>query len=93
MTRLLMPALAAGLTAMSAPVSADDDYRCRLQPGQTMLSQSEVAKRLEAKGYGVRRLKMDDGCYEVYLTDAKGARLEAYVHPATAAIVRSERDD
>ena len=64
-----------------------------LEPGQTVLSQDEIRQRLEAKGHKVQRLKMDDGCYEVYLTDAEGARREAYVHPATAVIVRSERDD
>ncbi len=94
MNKFLMIAVAAGLIAVSSPVSADDDDRhCRLEPGQTVLSQDEVTKRLEAKGHKVQRMKMDDGCYEVYLTDAKGARFEADVHPATAAILRSEKDD
>lgn len=47
------------------------------QPAETL------TKQLEAKGWKVRRVKVDGGCYEVYALDEKGQRVEAYFHPKT----------
>ena len=38
---------------------------------------------LTAKGWKVRRIKEDGGCYEVYALNDKGERVEAYFHPVT----------
>jgi hypothetical protein len=35
------------------------------------------------QGWQVRKSKVDGGCYEVYGTDEKGNRVEAYFHPVT----------
>lgn len=42
---------------------------------------------LKEKGYNVRRIKEDGGCYEVYAFDDKGQRGEFYFHPVTLAPV------
>ena len=46
-----------------------------------------LEKQLTEKGWSVRRIKEDGGCYEVYAIDDKGARVEAYFHPVTLAPV------
>jgi hypothetical protein len=38
---------------------------------------------LKEKGWEVRNVKIDGGCYEVYALDDKGERVEAYFHPVT----------
>jgi hypothetical protein len=38
---------------------------------------------LKDKGYVVRRVKEDGGCYEVYAFNEKGERGEYYFHPVT----------
>lgn len=38
---------------------------------------------LKAKGWEVRKIKEDGGCYEVYAIDEKGQRGEYYFHPVT----------
>jgi hypothetical protein len=54
----------------------------------------EALERLAAEnGWTVRRIKVDDGCYEIVGTDARGARIEAKVDPATLEIIEVERDD
>ena len=50
-------------------------------------SQEKLAAALKAKGWQVRNIKVDGGCYEVYALDDKGERIEAYFHPVTLARV------
>jgi sulfoxide reductase heme-binding subunit YedZ len=38
---------------------------------------------LKKKGWTIRRVKEDGGCYEVYALDEKGQRGEFYFHPVT----------
>jgi hypothetical protein len=38
---------------------------------------------LKEKGWEIRKIKVDGGCYEVYAIDDKGERIEAYFHPVT----------
>jgi hypothetical protein len=41
----------------------------------------------------VRRIKIDDGCYEIYATDADGRQFEVKVNPATLAVLEVENKD
>ena len=47
----------------------------------------KLEQQLKAKGYTVRRIKEDGGCYEVYALNEKGERGEYYFHPVTLAPV------
>ena len=42
------------------------------------------------KGYTVKNINIEDGCYEVYGIDAKGARVEIIVDPMTGEAVGTE---
>lgn len=46
-------------------------------------AQEKLAAALKEKGWQVRRIKEDGGCYEVYALNEKGERVEAYFHPRT----------
>ena len=52
-----------------------------------------LQSKLEAKGWTVRRIKIDDGCYEAKAINADGHKVEAYFNPGTLAAMKSERDD
>jgi len=41
----------------------------------------------------VRRIKIDDGCYEIYGIDADGRQFEVKVNPGTLAVLDSEYED
>ena len=69
----------AGATGLA---TCDSGPKSRLAAGRANWKQ-----QLKAKGYTVRRIKEDGGCYEVYALDEKGERGEFYFHPVTLAPV------
>lgn len=66
---------------------ADGFATCDSGPKEKWQSQEKLTSSLKAKGWDVRRIKVDGGCYEVYATDEKGKRVEAYFHPVSLARV------
>ena len=52
-----------------------------------------VARLAEENGWTVRRIKIDDGCYEVDGRDRAGRVIEVKVHPGTLQIVDIEYED
>ena len=83
MRYLVFAALATAASAAQATglATCDSGPRERWQP------QEKLEAALKAKGWNVRRIKEDGGCYEVYALDEKGSRVEAYFHPRTFAPV------
>jgi hypothetical protein len=73
----------AALMLASSAASATGLATCDSGPEDTWQSQETLQKQLEARGWQVRRIKVDGGCYEVYALDDKGNRVEAYFHPQT----------
>ena len=41
----------------------------------------------------LRRIKIDDGCYQIDGTDEQGRRIEVTLHPATLQVTRIEYED
>ena len=76
--------LAAGLAVvMAAPAGATGLYTCDSGPRDGWKSQAQLKKNLVDKGWNVRRIKEDGGCWEVYAINPSGKRVEAYFHPVT----------
>lgn len=88
---LTLAALVAGLAA-GAAMADDDDDGCRL-PMAMWQTREAVALMAESRGWEVRRIKTDDGCYEVDGWDAEGRRIEALIHPGTLEILEIEMED
>jgi hypothetical protein len=60
---------------------------CDSGPKEGWQTQAKLEETLKGKGWTVRKVKVDGGCYEVYGLDEKGQRVEAYFHPVTLAPV------
>ena len=60
---------------------------CDSGPREGWQPQDKLSAMLKEKGWQVRRIKEDGGCYEVYALDDKGQRTEVYFHPRTLAPV------
>jgi hypothetical protein len=75
----LAPFTMAGATGLATCDSGSPD---------TWQPQEKLAAALKAKGWDVRNVKVDGGCYEVYALDDKGERVEAYFHPVTLERVK-----
>ena len=83
----LAPALAFSALFAATPASATGLATCDSGPKSGWQPQEKLEKELTDKGWKVRRIKEDGGCYEVYAMDDKGQRVEAYFHPVTFAPV------
>ncbi len=68
------------------------DGDCRV-PMEDWQPREAVQKMAEAEGWTVRRIKTDDGCYEIKGRDAKGREIEVKVDPATLEMVEFEYDE
>lgn len=88
MKRILIAAAVLGLLAGS---SAYADDGCSVPKAEWQPEQA-LRQKLEGAGWKINRVKVDDGCYEVYGTDAKGQRAEAYFDPKSLEQVDT-RDD
>lgn len=55
-------------------------------------SKEKLTEVLTAKGWEIRNIKVDGGCYEVYAIDEKKERVEAYFHPVTLERVKTAEE-
>lgn len=86
---LILTALFGGLVASAAWARGDD---CNV-PMVNWQSRAAVQDMAEGQGWTVRRIKTDDGCYEVYGRDQDGRGIEAKIDPGSLAIVEIEYEE
>lgn len=87
----LITAMLFGMLGSSAVLASGDEY-CNV-PVADWQPHEALQKKLEGDGWTVRRIKSDDGCYEVYAIDDNGRRLKAAYNPKTFEIVKREHGD
>jgi hypothetical protein len=80
-------ALFIAATCLPAAAGATGLATCDSGPESGWQSQEKLHKMLTDRGWQVRRIKIDGGCYEAYVITDKGERQEAYFHPVTLAPV------
>ena len=81
--RLILAASALPLgLVLAAPASATGKMTCNA-PQAKWKSMASLQQRLTRQSWKVSKAKVDGGCYEVYGTDPKGNRVEAYFHPVS----------
>lgn len=90
MKRIVLAGLAAGMSA-AIPAHATGLATCDSGPRETWQAQEKLEQILKERGWQIRRVKIDGGCYEVYALNEKGERVEAYFHPKTLAPVPTGR--
>ncbi len=79
------------IVALTLSASAFASSPCTKEPAGKWLSQKQTQTRLEQAGFAVQRIKRsDDACYEVYATRKDGKRVELYVNPVDASVVKEE---
>jgi hypothetical protein len=96
MIRWKTPVLARFLVAIailsaSSLVGATGLATCDSGRPETWQPQEKLEAMLKERGWQIRRIKIDGGCYEVYAVNEKGERVEAYFHPQTLASVPTSR--
>lgn len=84
-TRLMLT-----LVLVATPALAGDDCAVPMTDWQP---REAVVKLAEESGWDLRRIRIDDGCYEVTGRDAKGRSIEVKLDPATLAVIEMEFED
>jgi hypothetical protein len=69
---------------------ADDDC---FVPMAEWHPREAVARLAEENGWTPRRIRIDDGCYEIDGRDAEGRRIEVTIHPGTLEVIEIEYED
>lgn len=93
----LLSALSAFALAAALAVPADarrggrDDDHCTSAPRSEWQPMSVVEKQARDMGYTIRKIEISGTCYEVY-GEKNGVLYELYFNPATAELVKTERD-
>jgi hypothetical protein len=82
-------ALGAALPSGAALADHDDCF----VPMADWQPRDAVARLAEESGWTVRRIKIDDGCYEIDGRDADGRAIEVTLHPATLEVIEFEYED
>lgn len=80
----LFSALAAGIAQ-----AEDESTKCDV-PKDKWISEDAMKAKAKELGLDVRKIKVENGCYEVYAIDAKGKKVEQVFNPETGVQVGSE---
>ncbi len=75
------------LALIASPALAGDDCAVPMTDWQP---REAVVKLAAEQGWVLRRIRIDDGCYEVIGHDAQGREIEVKLDPATLAVVEME---
>jgi hypothetical protein len=87
------PILTAMLVSVATVSGAHADTHCPRVPVDRWMSEQQIRERATALGLEVRKVKIDDGCYEVKARNRDGRKLEVRFHPETGEQVSVEDDD
>lgn len=86
-------ALAAIATVVFASPVMASGMGCGNAPRDQWMSEQALKEKATGMGYQVRRVKAEDGCYEVYAIDANGMKAEVLFNPVTGDKVGADMDD
>ena len=89
--RFTLCALGAAAWLVCTSAQATGLATCESGPKEKWQPQEKLEKMLTDKGWKVRKIKEDGGCYEVYALNEEGKRVEAYFHPDTLAPVPTKK--
>ena len=80
-------AVGAALLALASAVHAQHKERCEPIPQEQWRPQADLERVLARQGWKISRVKITNGCYEVYGRDEKGKPVETFFHPKTFEVV------
>lgn len=69
---------------------AEDD--CNI-PMANWQPREAVRAMAEARGWQLRRIKIDDGCYEIHAVDGNGRAFEAKIDPQTLIVIEIDDEE
>lgn len=89
MKKLILAATLLSALAAGAAHAEGESTKCDVPKDKWMTEDAMKAKAKEL-GLDVRKIKVENGCYEVYAIDAKGKKVEQIFNPETGVQVGAE---
>jgi len=88
------PLFIAGILATLSvgAIAYADDNDCFVPMSQWQ-SRDAVRRMADEMGWTVRRIKIDDGCFEITGSDVSGHEIEAKIDPATLVVIDMEYEN
>lgn len=83
--------IACGIGMASFAALAAHPEKCEPIPKSEWRPQAELERMLTDKGWKISRVKIENGCYEVYGRDANNKKMETFFHPKTFEIVTAPK--
>ena len=65
--------------------------KCEPIPKEEWKPQAELERKLSNQGWKISRVKITNGCYEVYGKNEKGGNVEVFFHPKTFDLVTAPK--
>jgi hypothetical protein len=90
MHRLRLLVLLAGLACSTFGWCAQP--ACTSEPRAKWLTREAVRAKVEAQGYKVVDIDVENACYVVEVRDKNGKEIDLHLDPVTGKIVRQEED-
>ncbi len=78
-------------TLAMASAMAQHAEKCEPIPKEQWKPQAELERKLTNEGWKISRVKITNGCYEVYGRDAKNKKMETFFHPKTFEVVTAPK--
>ena len=67
----------------AAAAQAQHAEKCEPIPKEEWKPQAELERKLTDQGWKISRVKITNGCYEVYGRDENNGKVEVFFHPKT----------
>ena len=83
--------IACTVAIATLPALAQHDEKCEPIPQAEWRPQADLERMLADKGWKISRVKITNGCYEVYGRDEKNAKVEVFFHPKTFELVTAPK--
>ncbi|MBC8057142.1 MAG: PepSY domain-containing protein [Rhizobiales bacterium] len=90
MTRHLLIALLT-LAAATGASAQEHAEKCEPISKEEWKPQAELERKLVNQGWKISRVKITNGCYEVYGKNAIGRNVELFFHPKTFELVTAPK--
>jgi len=89
---VLRAGVLAALTAVSSGSAlAQHAEKCEEIPKEEWKPQADLERKLKNQGWKISRVKITNGCYEVYGKDEKNRNVETFFHPKTFEVVTAPK--
>ena len=79
------------LLAASGTAFAQHAEKCEPIPQAEWRPQAELERKLANQGWKISRVKITNGCYEVYGRDERNQKVETFFHPKTFEVVTAPK--